>query len=76
MSARAHLSSKDDGLATVGPLLDRAEDFAGFLGAEPDEAAVAAFRRAYSRGRPVGRRIGSRPWRRSRNARWRQDGGT
>lgn len=53
-STRAHLAGRDDGLVTVGPLLDRVDDFAGLLGLEEDEAAVAALRRSRSTGRPVG----------------------
>ncbi|HEX3365617.1 transposase [Phenylobacterium sp.] len=53
-SARAHLAGSDDGVVTVGPLLDRIEDFAGLLAAAEDEAAVLAIRRSRSTGRPVG----------------------
>ena len=53
-SARAHLAGRDDGVTMVAPLLERTPDFAGFLAAAEDEAAVAAIRRSYSTGRPVG----------------------
>ncbi len=53
-SARAHLAGRDDGVATVGPLLDRIPDFAEMLEAAEDEAAVMAIRRSRTTGRPVG----------------------
>jgi putative transposase len=53
-SARAHLAGRDDQLVTVRPLLDRAGDFAAFLGAEEDQQATRALRMAETTGRPVG----------------------
>jgi putative transposase len=53
-SARAHLAGRDDGVASVAPLLDRIGDFAAFLRADEDEAAVMAIRRSRTTGRPVG----------------------
>jgi putative transposase len=55
-SVRAHLAGKDDGLVTVGPLLERIGDFGAFLAEDEDAAAVTAMRRSYSTGRPVGDR--------------------
>jgi putative transposase len=53
-SARALLLGLDDGLTSVRPLLDRVGDMEAFL-AEPEDApAVAALRRSYTTGRPVG----------------------
>jgi putative transposase len=52
-SVRAHLAGKDDGLATVRPVLDRVSCFADLLLEDRDEA-FAALRRAESTGRPVG----------------------
>jgi len=54
-SVRAHLAGKDDGVVAVAPALDRAGDFAAFLGQPFDEArGYAALRKAESIGRPVG----------------------
>jgi putative transposase len=53
-SARAHLAGRDDQLVTVRPLLDRAGEFAAFLGAEEDQQATRALRMAETTGRPVG----------------------
>jgi putative transposase len=53
-SARAHLSGRDDRITTLAPLLDRVGDFAAFLEAPEDEAAVCAIRRSRTTGRPVG----------------------
>ena len=53
-SVRAHLSGKDDGLATVAPLLERIGDFATFLGTAEDQQATRALRVAETTGRPVG----------------------
>ena len=44
----------DDGLTSVAPLLERAGDIGEFLAAPADEEAVAALRRSYTTGRPVG----------------------
>ena len=52
-SVRAHLAGKDDGLATVRPVLDRVSSFADLLLEDRDEA-FAALRRAEGTGRPVG----------------------
>jgi putative transposase len=56
-SARAHLAGRDDGVVSVAPLLDRMGDFAGFLAADEDEAAVMAIRRARTTGRPAGEAV-------------------
>jgi putative transposase len=54
-SVRAHLSGRDDGVATVAPVLERVGPFAGFLDETVDEAAAfAPLRRAESTGRPIG----------------------
>lgn len=53
-SVHAHLAGRDDGLVTVRPLLDRVGDFAAFLDETGDEDAVAALRKSYATGRPVG----------------------
>lgn len=53
-SVGAHLSGRDDGLVMARPLLDRVDDFAAFLAEPEDSPAVAALRRSYSTGRPVG----------------------
>jgi putative transposase len=53
-SVRAHLAGRDDGVVGVGPLLERIGDFAAFVEAPADAAAVAALRRSYATGRPVG----------------------
>jgi putative transposase len=53
-SARAHLDGRDDGLASVAPLLERAPDWRGFLGhglAEDEHKALQAAERT---GRPLG----------------------
>ncbi len=53
-SVRAHLEGKDDGLATVGPVLDRVPDFAALIAALDTEAGFAALRAAEQTGRPLG----------------------
>lgn len=53
-SVHAHLAGRDDGLVTTGPLLERTGDFATFLDQPGDADAVAALRRSYATGRPVG----------------------
>lgn len=53
-SARAHIAGRDDGLVTVGPLLDRIGDFAAFLAGSEDQAAQQALRAAETTGRPLG----------------------
>ncbi len=53
-STRALLAGKDDGVVTVGPVLEMIGDFAACLEAAEDEAAVTAIRRSRSTGRPVG----------------------
>ncbi|HEY5070491.1 MAG TPA: transposase, partial [Caulobacteraceae bacterium] len=53
-SARAHLAGRDDGVVSVAPALDMIGDFAAFLEAAEDTAAVTAIRRSRSTGRPVG----------------------
>ena len=56
-SVRAHLAGKDDGLVTVGPVVERYGDFASLLDSgdgETDNEAWTALRRAETTGRPVG----------------------
>ena len=53
-SAAAHLAGADDGLVTVGPLLARTGDFAGFLAQGEDPHARNALRAAETTGRPLG----------------------
>lgn len=53
-STRALLGQKYDTLLATAPLTARISDFAAFLSQPQDEAAVAALRRSYSTGRPVG----------------------
>jgi putative transposase len=53
-SVRAHLAGRDDGLAHVRPLLDRAPRFADLLETDPDDPAFAAVRRNALIGRPLG----------------------
>jgi putative transposase len=45
-SVRAHLAGQDDGLVTVGPVLDRIERFADLIERGEDQAAFAAIRAA------------------------------
>ena len=53
-SARAHLTGQPDGIITLAPALERAGDFAAFLGAAHDPAEYEPLRRAEITGRPVG----------------------
>jgi putative transposase len=53
-SARAHLAGKDDGVVSVRPLLDRIEDWAGFLAKGLDKADHLAIQAAERTGRPLG----------------------
>jgi putative transposase len=54
-SARAHLQGRDDGLATVQPLLDRRGGrFADLIDALPPLETTAALRAAETIGRPLG----------------------
>jgi len=53
-SAGAHLAGRDDGLVTVGPLLERIGDFAAFLAQGEEVSASAALRAAETTGRPLG----------------------
>jgi len=53
-SARAHLAGRDDGVAALRPLLDRAPRFADLLQTEADHAAFAALRNSELIGRPLG----------------------
>lgn len=53
-SARAHLSGRDDGLVAAGPLLERAGDWAAFLGEKLDTDAAEAIRASVRTGRPLG----------------------
>jgi putative transposase len=71
-SARAYLAGRDDGVVTVGPVLDMIGDFAAYLGAPEDAAAVNAIRRSRTTGRPVGGAAWLRPWKLARSASWRR----
>ncbi len=53
-SARAHLAGRDDGLASVRPLIGRAPHFADLIEGEADAAAFAPLRRSELIGRPLG----------------------
>ena len=53
-SVRAHLAGRDDGLASVAPVLSRYPSFADLLDLGPDEAGFERLRRAESIGRPLG----------------------
>jgi putative transposase len=53
-SARAHLTGKDDGVTTLGPVAGRYGDFAAFLGGEVDFSAFETLRKAEATGRPIG----------------------
>ncbi len=53
-SVRAHLAGRDDGLASVRPLLDRAPRFADLIEGEADAAAFVHLRRSELIGRPLG----------------------
>jgi putative transposase len=53
-SVHAHLAAREDGVTTIGPVLDRYLGFAGLIEAGPDEAAFERLRRAESIGRPLG----------------------
>jgi len=51
---RAHLDGKDDGLVSVGPVLDRVKDFAALIADQTNEAGFDALRAAEHPGRPLG----------------------
>lgn len=53
-SAAAHVAGKDDGLARVGPLLERAGDWRDFLSEGLTADEVELFRRHERTGRPLG----------------------
>jgi putative transposase len=53
-SVRAHLAGRDDGRATVLPLLDRAPRFADLLDTGRGCPAFTALRRSELIGRPLG----------------------
>lgn len=53
-SARAHAQRRDDELATVRPLLDRAKGGEAFLNMAPTHDELDALRRAERTGRPLG----------------------
>ncbi len=53
-SARAHLAGRDDGLVKAAPLLALVDDWAGLLGAGPDEVEAETYRRHARNGRPLG----------------------
>ena len=50
----ALLAGRDDGVVSVGPVLEMIPDFAAALEAAEDGAAILAIRRSRSTGRPVG----------------------
>jgi len=53
-SVRAHLAGQDDGLVTVGPLLQRVGDFAALLAPDArDETRFAQLRLSETTGRPL-----------------------
>ena len=45
-SVHAHLAGKDDGLATVAPVLRRIADFTAFVAEQANDTGFAALRRA------------------------------
>jgi len=54
-SVRAHMAARDDGLATVAPLLERCGfRFVDLIDAPASDEAMAALRRAETIGRPLG----------------------
>jgi putative transposase len=53
-SARAHLTAKDDDVATVAPLLEMAGDWQLFLAGAGNEEQVSAIRKHERTGRPLG----------------------
>ena len=53
-SARAHLVGEDDELVTVAPLCALIPDFAAFVSAPGDPAAISRIERAPTIGRPLG----------------------
>jgi putative transposase len=53
-TARAHLNARPDGVASIGPMLTRVPDWAGFLAAGLPEADHLALRAAERTGRPLG----------------------
>ncbi len=52
-STKAHLCGKDDGLVSVRPLLDRAENVSEFLAATPEQELEFALEKGQSIGRPL-----------------------
>ena len=53
-STRAHLAGEDDGLARVGPLLERVPDWAEFLKGGLEKAELKAIHAHERTGRPLG----------------------
>lgn len=53
-SVHAHLSGRDDGITTTGPIRSRLHDFAAFIETPIDPAALHRLRQAESIGRPLG----------------------
>ena len=53
-STRAHLTGKDDGVTTRGPVRERFPSFADLLAIKPDLDLFARLRAAESIGRPLG----------------------
>ena len=52
-STRAHLKGEDDGLVTVGPVLERTTSFAELISSDDAPGALAAIRAAETTGRPL-----------------------
>jgi putative transposase len=53
-SVRAHLTTEDDELVSVAPVLNRIERFAALLESDPDDGAFRALRSSEGSGRPLG----------------------
>lgn len=53
-SARAHLAAKDDDLVSIGPLLERCEDWPSLIRGRDDEEDLKVFHAHKSTGRPLG----------------------
>jgi len=53
-SARAHIAGEDDGLVKVAPMLDRVDDWQGYLDSGLDDASIELVRKHSRTGRPLG----------------------
>jgi len=53
-SAPAHLAGEDDDLAKVAPMLDRVDDWQGYLDSGLDDASIELVRKHSRTGRPLG----------------------